>query len=79
MRERRAGLFDRLIEKATKSGLQTELATLLGVSRFSVYKWNLGQAPSYFHQVQINALCGEVKMKPLYKLPFLKKLTNGHP
>ena len=72
MRTRRAGLLDALIDKATEGGLQSELAALLDVSRYSVYKWNLGQAPSYYHKALLNGLCEEVGIKPIYKLPLPK-------
>jgi len=77
MRTRRAGLLDALIDKATDGGLQQELAALLDVSRYSVYKWNLGQAPSYEHRAQINALCDEVGLKPIYRLKVPRFKRNG--
>ena len=72
MRTRRAGILDALIDKATDGGLQSELAVLLDVSRYSIYKWNLGQPPSYYHKAQINALCDEVGLRPIYKLKLPK-------
>jgi hypothetical protein len=68
MRARRAGFLDLLIDKATKNGSPAELAVLLNVSRFSVYKWNLGVDPSYWRMLQINKLCRKVGTRPLYRL-----------
>jgi hypothetical protein len=75
MRTRRAGLLDKLIEKVTDNDSQSEFAILLDVSRFSVYKWNLGKDPSFMHQVQINMLCEDVGLKPIYKVRIPK--PNG--
>lgn len=76
MRARRAGILDLLIEKVTDNGLQSEFAILLDVSRYSIYKWNLGQDPSFMHKVQINLLCEDVGLKPIYKVRLPKNFIT---
>lgn len=77
MRKRRAGILDALIEKVTDTGYQSEFATLLDVSRFSVYKWNLGESPSLFHMMQINMLCDDAGLKHIYKVKLPRPGQNG--
>lgn len=74
-RPRRKGVLDKLISEATLHDHVCELALLLGVSNRAVYAWDKGAMPNRYFQIEINKLCVQVGLKPIYK-PFQKKMEK---
>lgn len=66
MRTRKPGKLDALIRRATKNDQQGELASLLGVTRHAVYKWNRGDMPGSYWQMVINDLCRALRTRLVY-------------
>ncbi len=71
------GKLATLIKRATEHDRMGEFASLLGVTRHAVYKWNEGDDPSLYWQTQINALCRKLRLSLIYKVKDRNFIKHG--
>lgn len=67
------GVLHALIARATLHDRISEFARLLDVSQKSVHAWNNGERPNLYYQQEVNRLCLQVGLKPIYKNSKRKK------